>query len=142
MLSAGAGGTLQRKWRGPSVLERGAGHDPEIIDAEGNLAWHPRTTLWGTLVDQVPGGTSCPLRFPGQYHDPETGLNYSYHRYYDPGAGRYESNDPLGSPPDPTCRPMYAIRRDGRILLVWSRVRAVRTLTQKRSPERRPNRSC
>lgn len=36
-----------------------------------------------------------PLRFPGQYHDIETGLNYNYHRYYDPAGGHYESSDPL-----------------------------------------------
>jgi RHS repeat-associated protein len=39
---------------------------------------------------------STPLRFPGQYADPETGLNYNFHRHYDPEAGRYASADPLG----------------------------------------------
>jgi len=37
-----------------------------------------------------------PLRLPGQYEDPETGLHYNDHRYYDPDAGRYLSPDPLG----------------------------------------------
>ncbi|MGH2733129.1 MAG: RHS repeat-associated core domain-containing protein, partial [Actinomycetota bacterium] len=72
------------------------GTPTELVDADGNLAWRPRTTLWGTHLGPEPGGASCPLRFPGQYHDPETGLNYNYFRYYDPDAGRYESNDPLG----------------------------------------------
>jgi RHS repeat-associated protein len=37
-----------------------------------------------------------PLRFQGQYEDPETGLYYNRHRYYDPDAGRYITQDPIG----------------------------------------------
>lgn len=36
------------------------------------------------------------LRLPGQYADAETGLNYNYHRDYDPGTGRYVESDPIG----------------------------------------------
>jgi len=36
------------------------------------------------------------LRFPGQYYQAETGLNYNYHRDYDPLSGRYVESDPLG----------------------------------------------
>lgn len=72
------------------------GAPAELVDPDGAVAWHPHTTLWGTTVARSQGGASCPLRFPGQYHDEETGLNYNYFRYYDPASGRYESNDPLG----------------------------------------------
>ncbi|MGH3827127.1 MAG: RHS repeat-associated core domain-containing protein, partial [Pseudonocardiaceae bacterium] len=72
------------------------GTPTEMLNPDGTLAWHPHTTLWGNAAASSPDGASCPLRFPGQYHDPETGLNYNYHRYYDPVGGRYESNDPLG----------------------------------------------
>ncbi len=36
------------------------------------------------------------LRFPGQYHDAETGLHYNYFRDYDPKIGRYVQSDPIG----------------------------------------------
>jgi RHS repeat-associated protein len=36
------------------------------------------------------------LRFPGQYYDVETGLNYNYFRDYDPAVGRYVQSDPIG----------------------------------------------
>ena len=36
------------------------------------------------------------LRFPGQYFDAETGLNYNYFRDYDPAVGRYVESDPIG----------------------------------------------
>ncbi len=79
------------------------GAPTELVDPNGTPAWRAHTTLWGIAVAPSPDGASCPLRFPGQYQDPETGLNYNYHRYYDPAGGRYESNDPLGlnGGPDP-----------------------------------------
>lgn len=36
------------------------------------------------------------LRFPGQYFDIETALNYNYFRDYDPAIGRYVESDPIG----------------------------------------------
>jgi RHS repeat-associated protein len=37
-----------------------------------------------------------PLRFQGQYFDAETGLHYNLNRYYDPQAGRFIHQDPIG----------------------------------------------
>ncbi|EQB97971.1 hypothetical protein B738_27767 [Photorhabdus temperata subsp. temperata M1021] len=38
---------------------------------------------------------TCNLRFAGQYEDPESGLFYNRHRYYDRETGQYLSPDPL-----------------------------------------------
>ncbi|WCM87178.1 RHS repeat domain-containing protein [Acidovorax sp. NCPPB 3576] len=37
-----------------------------------------------------------PFRFQGQQFDEETGLHYNRFRYYDPGIGRFVSQDPIG----------------------------------------------
>ncbi len=36
------------------------------------------------------------LRYPGQYFDEESNLNYNYFRSYSPGTGRYSQPDPIG----------------------------------------------
>jgi RHS repeat-associated protein len=36
------------------------------------------------------------LRFPGQYFDSESNLNYNYFRSYQPTQGRYSQSDPIG----------------------------------------------
>ncbi|MEV5714138.1 putative T7SS-secreted protein [Amycolatopsis mediterranei] len=76
------------------------GAPSELVDDNGHVAWHAHRTLWGDTTWRSSGATT-PLRFPGQYHDPESGLDYNYFRYYDPGTGRYTSLDPLGLAPDP-----------------------------------------
>ena len=44
----------------------------------------------------TPSGATCNLRFPGQYFDAESGLNYNYMRDYNPSLGRYSEADPIG----------------------------------------------
>ncbi|WP_277347725.1 RHS repeat-associated core domain-containing protein, partial [Streptomyces barkulensis] len=72
-----------------------------LVDETGEIAWHTRTTLWGTTTWNRDATTYTPLRFPGQYHDPETGLHYNHFRYYDPATARYTTPDPLGLAPAP-----------------------------------------
>ncbi|MFI7609441.1 DUF6531 domain-containing protein, partial [Micromonospora sp. NPDC049366] len=74
------------------------GTPTDLVDPDGHLAWRNDTSLWGASTAE-PGLT--PLRFPGQYLDPETGLHYNVYRYYDPVSGRYVSQDPLGLAPAP-----------------------------------------
>ena len=71
------------------------GTPAELVAPDGTLAGCQQHTLWGTTVWR-PGGAETPLRFPGQYADPETGLHYNQHRYYDPVIASYLTPDPLG----------------------------------------------
>ncbi|MEW1826506.1 putative T7SS-secreted protein [Streptomyces sp. NPDC088196] len=77
------------------------GTPTELIDEQGDIAWHTRSTLWGTTAWAANSTTYTPLRFPGQYFDPETGLHYNYFRHYDPETARYVTQDPLGLDPAP-----------------------------------------
>ena len=77
------------------------GTPTELVTPDGKIAWRAHTTLWGQTTS-VPGSTTdCPLRFPGQYHDDETGLDYSYFRYYSPEDAAFLTPDPLGITPAP-----------------------------------------
>ncbi|OIJ63276.1 putative T7SS-secreted protein [Streptomyces mangrovisoli] len=71
----------------------------ELVDEAGDIAWQARATHWGKLSWAAQSRAYTPLRFPGQYFDAETGLNYNYLRYYDPEVARYLSQDPLGLAP-------------------------------------------
>ncbi|MFD4477473.1 DUF6531 domain-containing protein [Streptomyces sp. NPDC058471] len=90
-----------------SVVTDTVGTPTELVDNEGRLAWHLRTDLWGRDVPTAPdvvapeAAVDCPLRFPGQYADAETGWNYNYARHYDPANARYVTPDPLGLGPQP-----------------------------------------
>ncbi|MGW6358225.1 DUF6531 domain-containing protein [Streptomyces sp. NPDC055092] len=77
------------------------GSPRELVDEQGDIAWRTRTTLWGTTTWNTGATTYTPLRFPGQYSDPETGLHYNYFRHYDPETARYLTADPLGLGPAP-----------------------------------------
>ncbi|MDJ0381417.1 RHS repeat-associated core domain-containing protein [Streptomyces sp. G-G2] len=73
----------------------------ELVDENGDVAWHTRATLWGITTWNRDATAYTPLRFPGQYFDPESELHYNRHRHYDPATGRYVSADPLGLTPAP-----------------------------------------
>lgn len=69
------------------------GTPTELITEAGEIAQRLNSSLWG-VSDNVE--THLPLRFPGQYHDVESGLHYNVFRYYDPAIGRFYSDDPIG----------------------------------------------
>jgi len=62
------------------------------------------TPIWGWAYQGNPFGEKQPtstgyvlnLRFPGQWYDAETGTMDNHHRTYEPVAGRYLQNDPIG----------------------------------------------
>ncbi|MFC9645736.1 putative T7SS-secreted protein [Streptomyces mirabilis] len=77
------------------------GRPSELLGENGEIAWRTRTTLWGTTTWNADATAYTPLRFLGQYFDPETRLHYNYFRHYDPETARYVSPDPLGLAPAP-----------------------------------------
>ncbi|AHH98570.1 HYD1 signature containing ADP-ribosyltransferase family protein [Kutzneria albida] len=72
------------------------GTPTELVDANGELAWRQTSTHWGVALPAPLQRTHCPLRFPGQYHDAESGQNYNYFRHYNPTDATYTSPDPIG----------------------------------------------
>ncbi|MEV8152288.1 RHS repeat-associated core domain-containing protein, partial [Streptomyces fradiae] len=79
------------------------GTPTELVDSAGDVACRLRSTLWGVTTWNRDASAYTPLRFPGQYFDPETQLHYNVFRYYDPATALYVSPDPLGldAGPDP-----------------------------------------
>ncbi|MCG2747914.1 MAG: DUF6531 domain-containing protein, partial [Desulfobulbaceae bacterium] len=71
------------------------GTPQKIVDSTGALVWEAAYMPFGQAQVLVASITNN-LRFPGQYYDEETGLHYNWHRYYDPGTGRYLTPDPIG----------------------------------------------
>ncbi|WP_433926976.1 RHS repeat-associated core domain-containing protein [Sorangium cellulosum] len=75
----------------------GAGGAPSLLLSDaGEVLARLRPSVWGAL-DGPPGAPApTPWRYPGQYHDHETGLTYNRYRFYDAAVGLYLSPDPLG----------------------------------------------
>ena len=67
-----------------------------MTNESGNVVWKASYTPFGEAV-VVQSSVTNNFRFPGQYYDQESGLHYNYHRYYDPGTGRYLRADPSHS---------------------------------------------
>ena len=72
------------------------GTPQELTNAQGKLVWSVTYRAYGNVVQQQVAEIDNPLRFQGQYHDPETGLHYNRHRYYNPNTGRFQTPDPIG----------------------------------------------
>ena len=70
----------------------------EMTDIHGNLLWYGEYTAWGRLKKDecVYKDAHQPFRLQNQYYDEETGLHYNLMRYYEPEAGRFVNQDPIG----------------------------------------------
>ena len=113
-LGGGSGGADALDEQFFAVVSDLIGTPTELVTADGrNVVWSAgRRTVWGGPASDGspldPDGSemrvkraNCPLRFPGQYADDETELNYNRYRYYDHATGRYLTGDPLGLLPAP-----------------------------------------
>ncbi|URL59855.1 RHS repeat protein [Luteibacter flocculans] len=69
-----------------------------VSDSKGAIIWtwafqgHP----FGEVLPTSASGFVLNLRFPGQYFDAESGLNYNVNRDYEAATGRYIQSDPIG----------------------------------------------
>jgi RHS repeat-associated protein len=70
-----------------------------VVNASGATIWY-WAWIGNPFGEQSPSATGYTytynLRYPGQYYDTESALNYNIHRDYDPGTGRYLQVDPIG----------------------------------------------
>ncbi len=79
-----------------------SGMPRELTGVGGEITWWAEYRAWGNTlrVEHIATRTGepvyQPLRYQGQYFDAETGLHYNRFRYYDPDAGRFISQDPIG----------------------------------------------
>ena len=67
-----------------------------LYDGQGKPAWDMQLDAYGQVRAGQGQAQDCPFRYQGQYEDVETGLYYNRARYYDPEAGQYISQDPIG----------------------------------------------
>jgi len=72
-----------------------AGNPRELLADKGHIEWAARFSTWGHELDSRERTVDCPVRYLGQWHDDETGLENNRYRYYDPDTGRYISSDPI-----------------------------------------------
>jgi RHS repeat-associated protein len=74
----------------------------QATDKQGNVVWSAQYNVFGRATITTPAASpdkptiSSALRLPGQIEDAETGFHYNWHRYYEPGLGRYVTADPIG----------------------------------------------
>ena len=71
------------------------GTPQELTAPDGEIVWSAHYRAYGQIAKLDVNTVTNPLRFQGQYFDPESGLHYNRHRYYNPDVGRYLTPDPV-----------------------------------------------
>ncbi|WP_176463023.1 polymorphic toxin type 47 domain-containing protein, partial [Pseudomonas gelidaquae] len=71
------------------------GTPQELTAPNGEIVWSAHYRAYGQISRLDINKIDNPLRFQGQYFDPESGLHYNRHRYYNPDIGRYLTPDPV-----------------------------------------------
>lgn len=80
-----------------SVINDYLGTPLQAYDEKGNLVWERELDIYGkTRKETKENYNFVPFLYQGQYLDSETDLCYNRFRYYDPNAGNYISQDPIG----------------------------------------------
>ena len=80
------------------VHSDGLGTPRAVADGTGAAVWQLayQGNAFGELLPTSAGSFAYNLRFPGQYYDAESGLNYNVNRDYEAATGRYIQSDPIG----------------------------------------------
>lgn len=69
---------------------------PQVMTDQNQAdVWEAQYEPFGK-VNVITQAVENKIRFPGQYFDSETGLNYNWNRYYDTDRGRYITSDRIG----------------------------------------------
>lgn len=72
---------------------------PRVVTNAGGIVlwqWAYADNTFGEKAPTSTTGYVLNLRYPGQYFDAESGLNYNVNRDYEPATGRYIQSDPIG----------------------------------------------
>ena len=77
-----------------SIISDYLGTPLQAYDKKGNKVWEQELDIYGRQRKRA--SAFIPFKYQGQYEDAETGLYYNRFRYYDPKAGSYISQDPIG----------------------------------------------
>ena len=77
-----------------SIISNYLGTPLQAYDKQGNKVWEQELDIYGRQRKRP--SAFIPFKYQGQYEDAETGLYYNRFRYYDPNAGSYISQDPIG----------------------------------------------
>ena len=80
-----------------SIVSDYLGTPLQAYDKNGEKVWEQELDSFGRKRRKDNNNSSfIPFKYQGQYEDAETGLYYNRFRYYDPNAGSYISQDPIG----------------------------------------------
>jgi RHS repeat-associated protein len=80
------------------VRADGLGSPRAVTSSAGTVLWQwaYASNPFGEKAPVSSAGYTLNLRFPGQYYDAESGLNYNVNRDYEPATGRYIQSDRMG----------------------------------------------
>jgi RHS repeat-associated protein len=78
-----------------AYAQDGLGSTTALLDGSGNVAAAYGYDSFGRQAPSNPSSPQQAFSYTGQTYDASTGLYYDRARYYDPGTGRFLSEDPV-----------------------------------------------